>query len=393
MSGPPRALRRCDPHGDPRRVRAAAGEEAVTACRAPVRRRPPRPLLVRARRRRGRGARRRRRRALRRPAARAAPARGGPGRRRPVAPRGRHRHRARPADVAALDHHPAPHRAARRAPRARRSSCRPRATSSTPCTSSTTATTTWITVEPGHRDRRSSPGSTRCGSCSASRSPTSPTTAPCSASRSAAESAPGEPLAWRRPVARTSSVTPPHTDRSTDHPGAGAALARAASCRARDLGRGVGDRPLAGTWAAEALRVAAWRPRLGLETDHRTIAARGRLAAHRRAPAQGLLPRAGDRRPGAQPRPAAAPARLPAPRRLRATCCPTRGAEVVLGGRDGRVGSRRWRGTTRTGPSRSPLVKRNTPSTRPARRRRRARPKTVVVTPLTPQIADALALP
>jgi folate-binding protein YgfZ len=29
--------------------------------------------------------------------------------------------------------------------------------------------------------------------------------------------------------------------------------------------------PLAGTWAADALRVAAWRPRLGQETDHRTI--------------------------------------------------------------------------------------------------------------------------
>ncbi len=29
--------------------------------------------------------------------------------------------------------------------------------------------------------------------------------------------------------------------------------------------------PLAGTWAAEASRVAAWRPRLGLESDHRTI--------------------------------------------------------------------------------------------------------------------------
>lgn len=28
---------------------------------------------------------------------------------------------------------------------------------------------------------------------------------------------------------------------------------------------------LAGTWAAEALRVAAWRPRLAFETDHRTI--------------------------------------------------------------------------------------------------------------------------
>jgi len=28
---------------------------------------------------------------------------------------------------------------------------------------------------------------------------------------------------------------------------------------------------LAGSWAAEALRVAAWRPRFGLDTDHRTI--------------------------------------------------------------------------------------------------------------------------
>ncbi len=33
----------------------------------------------------------------------------------------------------------------------------------------------------------------------------------------------------------------------------------------------VADRPLAGTWALEALRVAAWRPRLGHETDNRTI--------------------------------------------------------------------------------------------------------------------------
>jgi hypothetical protein len=38
------------------------------------------------------------------------------------------------------------------------------------------------------------------------------------------------------------------------------------------LADALGDRPLAGTWAAEALRVAAWRPRLGFETDHRTIA-------------------------------------------------------------------------------------------------------------------------
>lgn len=33
----------------------------------------------------------------------------------------------------------------------------------------------------------------------------------------------------------------------------------------------VGDRPLAGVWAAEALRIAAWRPRMGAETDDKTI--------------------------------------------------------------------------------------------------------------------------
>jgi folate-binding protein YgfZ len=38
-----------------------------------------------------------------------------------------------------------------------------------------------------------------------------------------------------------------------------------------DLARSVGETPLAGTWAAQALRVAAWRPRFGFDTDHRTI--------------------------------------------------------------------------------------------------------------------------
>ena len=38
-----------------------------------------------------------------------------------------------------------------------------------------------------------------------------------------------------------------------------------------DLASYIGDRPLAGIWAAEALRIAAWRPRLGFETDHRTL--------------------------------------------------------------------------------------------------------------------------
>ncbi|MGL5828386.1 MAG: YgfZ/GcvT domain-containing protein, partial [Angustibacter sp.] len=33
----------------------------------------------------------------------------------------------------------------------------------------------------------------------------------------------------------------------------------------------IADRPAAGLWAAEALRIAAWRPRCGVDTDHRTI--------------------------------------------------------------------------------------------------------------------------
>lgn len=33
----------------------------------------------------------------------------------------------------------------------------------------------------------------------------------------------------------------------------------------------LGDRPLAGLWAAEAERIAAWRPRLGVDTDSRSI--------------------------------------------------------------------------------------------------------------------------
>jgi len=38
-----------------------------------------------------------------------------------------------------------------------------------------------------------------------------------------------------------------------------------------DLARATADLPLAGAWAAEALRIAAWRPRWGAETDERTI--------------------------------------------------------------------------------------------------------------------------
>ena len=84
------------------------------------------------------------------------------------------------------------------------------------------------------------------------------------------ESAAGEPLAWVDPwpglVGDTAAYGP-----VDDHPARGRAW-RELIVRGGDLESAVGDRPLAGTWAAEALRVAAWRPRLGFETDHRTIA-------------------------------------------------------------------------------------------------------------------------
>ena len=83
------------------------------------------------------------------------------------------------------------------------------------------------------------------------------------------ESRPGEPLAWRDPwpdlVGDTAAYGP------VDHPAHGRRWREVLVPRDA-LADAVGDRDLAGTWAAEALRVAAWRPRLGFETDHRTIA-------------------------------------------------------------------------------------------------------------------------
>ena len=76
-------------------------------------------------------------------------------------------------------------------------------------------------------------------------------------------------------------------------------------------------RPLAGLWAYEALRIEEHRPRLGLRHRPQDDSARGGLDRPGRAPQQGLLPRPGDRRPGAQPGPPAAPPGLPAPGRQR----------------------------------------------------------------------------
>ena len=85
------------------------------------------------------------------------------------------------------------------------------------------------------------------------------------------ESVDGEPLAWVDPWPATS----PDGMRyclldDAAHPGAGRAWREVLVPRDK-LAEHVGDWELAGTWAAEALRVAAWRPRLGFETDHRTI--------------------------------------------------------------------------------------------------------------------------
>jgi hypothetical protein len=87
---------------------------------------------------------------------------------------------------------------------------------------------------------------------------------------SSAESLPGEALAWRDPwpdlVGDTAAYGP-----VDGHPATGRAWRELLVPRAA-LSDAVGDRALAGTWASEALRVAAWRPRFGFETDHRTIA-------------------------------------------------------------------------------------------------------------------------
>jgi hypothetical protein len=85
-----------------------------------------------------------------------------------------------------------------------------------------------------------------------------------------AESADGEPLAWVDPWPALVGDTFAYGPEPADHPALGRAW-RELVVPVGELGAAVGDRPLAGSWAAEALRVAAWRPRAGVDTDHRTI--------------------------------------------------------------------------------------------------------------------------
>jgi len=84
-----------------------------------------------------------------------------------------------------------------------------------------------------------------------------------------AESVEGEPLAWCDPWPDIVGDSTAYSAVER-HPGADRAWRELIVPR-EALEAAVADRPLAGVWAAEALRVEAWRPRLGFETDHRTI--------------------------------------------------------------------------------------------------------------------------
>lgn len=81
----------------------------------------------------------------------------------------------------------------------------------------------------------------------------------------------GAPPAWRDPWPTVASGSVSYAEVADDeHPGRERPWWEVLVPRAELADRLVGT-PLAGSWAAEALRVAAWRPRWGAETDHRTI--------------------------------------------------------------------------------------------------------------------------
>ncbi|RNI23797.1 YgfZ/GcvT domain-containing protein [Flexivirga caeni] len=90
-----------------------------------------------------------------------------------------------------------------------------------------------------------------------------------------AESLPAEQadrgvIAWRDPWPELGADAASYSD-ADPHPAAGRVWRELIVPRDR-LAAEVGDRQLAGIWAAEAERANSWRPRLGKETDHRTIA-------------------------------------------------------------------------------------------------------------------------
>ena len=91
------------------------------------------------------------------------------------------------------------------------------------------------------------------------------------AGRAGAAGEPARPPSWQDPwpAVAPGSVSYAQVP-DADHPGLERPWREVLLPRQELAGR-LRDVPLAGSWAAEALRVAAWRPRPGAESDHRTI--------------------------------------------------------------------------------------------------------------------------
>jgi len=91
----------------------------------------------------------------------------------------------------------------------------------------------------------------------------------------AAEGGPDEPVTWRDPWPHVTAGGTRYGPPADEHPGADRAwrlvLVPRADLVAQVAARETSGWPLAGTWAVEALRVEAWRPRAATEVDHRTI--------------------------------------------------------------------------------------------------------------------------
>jgi len=92
---------------------------------------------------------------------------------------------------------------------------------------------------------------------------------------SAEEGAAGGPVVWRDPWPRVAPGGTRYGPPDEEHPGLDRrwrlVLVPRASLADEVAARREAGAVLAGTWASEALRVAAWRPRAVLDADHRTI--------------------------------------------------------------------------------------------------------------------------
>lgn len=90
-----------------------------------------------------------------------------------------------------------------------------------------------------------------------------------------AEGTEDEPITWRDPWPRTLTGGTRYGPPDDVHPGSERpwrlVLVPRASLPDAVAAREAAGWRLAGTWASEALRIAAWRPRLATEVDHKTI--------------------------------------------------------------------------------------------------------------------------